>query len=417
MNHFRCFLLLLAASFACSTLSFGQQAEGALSPEASRSRLDDLRAKGGEALFNMDYDEARRVFTEISREFPDHPAGPQSLAACLWLQTMNESRRLQSSLYNTKSFYSKTEDKVEPKIIETFREYTRQAKQLAEARLKRDPRDVEALYFLGATQGLKAAFAGAVERRFMAALNDGLESVESHRKVLKLAPDFSDAELTIGVYNYVVGGLPLPVKLLARVGGISGSKKRGIATLERVAQNAKRASDDAKVMLIAIYKREKRYADATRLARELAAKYSRNYLFKMEVADALMSQSVLDRKANKATAESEREALGIFDSLLGDQAVGKARAFDLIHYRYGEALFAVGQFDLASQHFQAAAKAVGANPGLISMAYLRSAQSLDLMGKRREALATYNVVLKRPNVYDMYNEAQRGLRSPYANKE
>ena len=417
MNYLRCFVLLIAALTACSVTSFGQQAEAPLSQEASRARLDELRAKGSEALYNMDYDEARRVFKMIVREFPDHPAGPHSLAASFWLQTMNESRRLQSSIYSTKSFYSKNEDKVDPKIIETFREYTRQAKLLAEARLKRDPQDIEALYFLGATQGLKAAFAGAVERRFMAAMDDGLESVEYHRKVLKLAPDFHDAELTIGLYNYTVGGLPLAARLLAKVGGISGSKKRGIETLERVVKQARRANDDAKVVLIAIYKREKRYADALAFARELAAKYSRNYLFKLEIADALICQSVLDRKANKATASAEGEAFAIFDSLLRDQTVRTAHYLDLIHYRYGEALFAVGQYEQASQQFQAAAKEVGANTNLISMAYLRAAQSFDLIGKRSEALATYDVVLKRPNVFDMYNEAQRGLRSPYTNKD
>jgi hypothetical protein len=38
------------------------------------------------------------------------------------------------------------------------------------------------------------------------------------------------------------------------------------------------------------------------------------------------------------------------------------------------------------------------------------------MGKRPEALATYGIVLKRPDMYDMYKEAQLGLRSPYTNK-
>ncbi|MGH9903909.1 MAG: hypothetical protein ACRD68_19030, partial [Pyrinomonadaceae bacterium] len=332
---------------------------------------------------------------------------------------MNGSRRLQSSLYNTKSFYSKKEDKVDPKIVESFRAYTREAKQLAEARLKRNPRDVEALYFLGATEGLKAAFSGAVERRFMAALSDGLESVERHREVLKLDPDFHDAELTIGVYKYIAGGLPLAVRLVARIGGVSGSKKRGIETLERVVKEGRRASDDAKVMLIAIYKREKRHADALRIARELAAKYQRNYLFKLEVADALVCQAAADRKASRAAAAASAagEAFGVFDSLLRDNSArAAARALDLIHYRYGEALFAVGEYERASQEFLSAAKATGAAPALVSMAYLRAAQSLDLTGKRREALVAYNGVLKRPNVYDLYDEAQRGISSPYTDR-
>ena len=50
------------------------------------------------------------------------------------------------------------------------------------------------------------------------------------------------------------------------------------------------------------------------------------------------------------------------------------------------------------------------------MAYLRAAQALDLSGKRNEAVTAYNAVLVRPDVYDMYAEAQRGLRAPYTAK-
>ncbi len=182
---------------------------------ADTAHLDELRVAGFEALYNLDYDAARKNFKEIVRLFPDHPAGPQFLAAALWAQALNESRRLQSSLYNTESFYEQKEDKPDPRMVEEFRSLTRTAAQLAKARLRRNPKDTEALYFLGATEGLKAAFATAVQRSFMSALSDGSSSVDRHRDVIKLDPAFHDAELTIGLYDYVVGSLPGPVKLLA----------------------------------------------------------------------------------------------------------------------------------------------------------------------------------------------------------
>src|SRR5829696_8169064 len=117
---------------------------------AGAARLDELRTAGFEALYNLDYEAARKKFKEIVRLFPDHPAGPQFLAATLWAQVLNESRRLQSSLYNTASFYEQKEDKPDPRMVEQFRELTRTAAQLARARLRRDPKDIEALYFLGA---------------------------------------------------------------------------------------------------------------------------------------------------------------------------------------------------------------------------------------------------------------------------
>src|SRR3982751_3066040 len=103
---------LLAALFVCSLCASAQRpgvaeksAGASVTNSAPPARLDELRAAGFEALYNLDYDGARRNFKEIVRLFPDHPAGPQFLAATLWAQTLNESRRLQSSLYNTESFY------------------------------------------------------------------------------------------------------------------------------------------------------------------------------------------------------------------------------------------------------------------------------------------------------------------------
>src|SRR6266571_8967896 len=102
-------------------------------------------------------------------------------------------------------FYSTSDDKADPRVVDQFRAWTRQARQLAEARLKENPRDAEAIYFLGATQGLKASFEEAVERRHFAALKDGSDAVDKHREVIKVDPSYRDAELTIGLYDYTVG--------------------------------------------------------------------------------------------------------------------------------------------------------------------------------------------------------------------
>jgi hypothetical protein len=387
---------------------------------ASTARLEELRAAGFDALYNLDYETARKNFKEIVRLFPDHPAGPQFLAATLWAQTLNESRRLQSSLYNTESFYAQKEDKPDPRMVEEFRNLTRTAAQLAKARLRRNPKDVEALYFLGATEGLKAAFATAVQRSFMSALSDGSSSVDRHRDVIKLDPNFHDAELTIGLYDYVVGSLPAPVKLLASIIGTRGSKKRGLLTIQRVASEGSFARDDARALLIVLFKREKRYEEALTISRELGTKYPRNYLFKLEEADALVAIASREREAGRIaeTTRAEREALAVFDSLLHDRALREAatRSLDLIHFRYGEALLEANQPESAAQEFIASANVTGASSELATMAHLNAARAFDLAGKRNDALAHYRIVLTRPDVLDAHDEAKQGLKEPYKSK-
>ncbi len=409
--------LFLALTIGTISASGQQAAERTFAVKdesgANTARLDELRVAGFESLYNLDYDTARKNFKEIVRLFPDHPAGPQFLAAALWAQALNESRRLQSSLYNTESFYEQKEDKPDPRMVEEFRGLTRTAAQLAKTRLRRNPKDTEALYFLGATEGLKAAFATAVQRSFMSALSDGSSSVDRHREVMKLDPSFHDAELTIGLYDYVVGSLPGPVKLLATVVGTRGSKKRGLATLQRVASEGRWAKDDARALLLVLFKREKRYTESLAISRELGAKYPRNYLFRLETADALASVAAEERAAGREAEakKAEAESSAIFDALVRERAA--ARSLDLVHFRYGEALFGAGQPESAAKEFLAAAAANGAEPGLATVAHLSAARAFDLAGKRDDALAQYRIVLTRPDSSNAHDQAKQGLKEPY----
>jgi tetratricopeptide (TPR) repeat protein len=411
-------MLVLIAAVGVPTI-FAQQTPWLT--DAERTRFEELRRSGLDALYNIDYDKADRDFKEIVKLYPNHPGGYQLLAARLWIKTLYESRRLQVSLYSSESFYTNGDDKVDPKIVTEFRNLTREAKRLAEAKLKQEPKNIEALDFLANTEGLKASFEEAVERRHFAALRDGNDAVDHHREVLKLDPKYIDAQITIGLYEYVVGSLPLPVKILAGATGYRGSKKRGLAMLEQVAKEGRWSQDDAKSVLIILYTREKRYADVLVLTRELSVKYPRNYLLRVETADALVSLAGVKRKQKDlaGAVQAEKEAFATFDELLRDRNVRESatRALDLIHFKYGEALLIAGYNERAAKEFLAATKVDRAEPGLITMAHLFAARSYDVAGKRDEALAQYKEVLARPNVYDAHDEAKRGLRQAYKTEQ
>jgi tetratricopeptide (TPR) repeat protein len=411
---------MLLFSAMCLSANGQQNPTGWLN-EKDHAELEALRRSGIEALYNLDYDKAQKDFKEIAQRYPNHPAGHQLLAARVWIKTLYESRRLQGSLYSSESFYSTGDDKVDPKIISEFRALTREAKRLSEAKLKENPNDIEALDFLAATEGLKASFEEAVERRHYAALKDGNDAVNLHRQVLKLDPKYVDAQLTIGLYEYVVGSLPLPIKLVAGVTGFRGSKKRGLSLLEQVAREGRWSKDDAKTLLVLLYTREKRYSDVIKITRELSEKYPRNYLYRLETADALVALAGQKRKASDPNGAvlAEKEAFATFDELLRDRNVreASARALDLIHFKYGEALATAGLQDRAAREFLATTKVERAEPGLVTMAYLFAGRSFDVAGKREEALAQYRQVLSRPNVYDAHDEAKRGLRQAYKSEQ
>jgi len=385
--------------------------------DTERAQFTELRRSGLDALYNIDYDKAQRDFKQIVQLFPNHPGGYQLLAARLWIKTLYESRRLQASLYSGETFYTNGDDKVDPQIVTEFRNLTREAKRLAEAKLKQEPKNIEALDFLANTEGLKASFEEAVERRHFAALRDGNDAVDHHREVLKLDPAYIDAQITIGLYEYVVGSLPLPVKILAGATGYRGSKKRGLKLLEEVAEKGRWSQDDAKSLLILLYTREKRFEDVVKLTRELSAKYPRNYLLRLETADGLVSLAAQKRKDKDVAGavQAEKEAFATFDEVTRDRSVREAagRALDLIHFKYGEALLTAGYNERAAKEFLSATKVERAEPGLVTMAHLYAARAYDVAGKREEALVQYKEVLARPNIYDAHEEAKRGMKQAY----
>lgn len=382
--------------------------------EAERAHFESLRRSGLEALYNLDYTKAQNDFKEIIRLYPNYPAGYRLQAAGVWMKALYASRRLQSSLYSSESFYTSGDDKVDPKVVEEFRSLTQHAKKLAEAKLKQDPKNIEALDSLALTQGLKASFEEALERRHYAALRDGSDAVSRHREVLKLDPQFIDAQLTIGLYEYTVGSLPPLVKIVAGITGFRGSKKRGLSMLEQVAKEGRWYQDDAKTVLILLYTREKRFNDVLTLTRELSARYPRNYLFRLETADALVAIAKRKKQENDlaGAVQAEKEAFSTFDGVLSDRAIRDvaAGAMDLIHFKYGEALLMAGHNERAAKEFLITTKLENAEPGLVTMAHLYAARAFDMSGRRNDALVQYKEVLARPNVFDAHDEARKGLR-------
>ena len=187
--------------------------------------------------------------------------------------------------------------------------------------------------------------------------------------------------------------------------------------LEQVAKEGKWRQDDAKTVLVLLYTREKRFNDVLAITRELSAKYPRNYLYRLEAADALVVIAAQKRtqKDPVGAAQAEKEAFATFDELLRDRNARDAalRALDLIHFKYGEALFTAGQNERAAIEFLTTTKVDNAEPGLVTMAHLYAARAYDVAGKRDEAVAQYKEVLARPNVYDAHDEAKKGLKQAY----
>ncbi|MCI0486533.1 MAG: hypothetical protein L0229_08020, partial [Blastocatellia bacterium] len=346
--------------------------------------FERLRKDGNDAVYNLDYKDAREMFLRMTKIAPDHPAGYVYLANNLWLETLNESRRLTASLYSSGSFYAQDRDSDETdlKRERQFNDLIRQALAISEARLKKNPRDAEALYYQGSAHGLRAGYSVTVKRSFRKAIGDANASIKIQKRVLKIDPNYTDAYLSIGLYEYVIDSLPWFWKMLARVAGLSGSKKRGLQYLETVAEKGKYASDDARVLLIGLYSRENQAERALEIIGHLANKYPRNFLFGVE------------RGAMLYRLGRHEEGDRVFARLLKDPAIAR-EAVDIVNYQWGEAMTGAGKFADAIAKYNAVKEWPKSSQELVSLSHLHAGQALDVLGKRDEAVAEYRVVLKR----------------------
>src|SRR5260370_38824428 len=79
------FLLLFASAYALAQLGNGKTSTPAT------PRLEELREKGSEAVFNLDYEAARQTFKEMVRLFPADSTGCQMFASTRGWETVNKS--------------------------------------------------------------------------------------------------------------------------------------------------------------------------------------------------------------------------------------------------------------------------------------------------------------------------------------
>lgn len=403
MRFFMVCILVLTFAFNTAAQNLTNTNSASLPNRTAISEVSEynkIRLTGFDALYNMDYSTARAKFTQMTELSPENPAGHFYLATNYWLELLNSSRRLQANLYSSDSFYAETEEKVDEKVDKEFRRLVQVALQKTEAQLKNNPKDTEALYYKGAAHGLLASYEATVTRSFFSALRNGSKSVDIHRKLVEVSPNYFDAYLTIGMYDYVVGSLPLTAKVIGTIFGFRGSRERGLGELNLVSKRGIYAADDAKVLLVALYAREKKYSEMISLLDVLADKYPQNYLFKVEKAVTLV-------KLNRA-----KESFQLFEELLKNKNAQKIA--DLVHYQYAEALTNQGHNSEALEHLQMVKTTNVASKELITRAYLRAGQVLDLMSKRSEAVSEYQAVLKRENVFDSHDQAKKYLNKPYS---
>lgn len=272
----------------------------------ARANPDDtprtLRNQAYDLAYNLDYDQAFDLLERATTRWPDSPELYRSLATMAWLEILSARGSVTIDDYLGPMSRHHVAFKPPPAALTSrFLDYVSRATMLAEKKLAAQPSNLDALYELGAAVGLRGSYVATVEGRMLAAVKTTLRAYEAHERVLEADPRRVEAGVIVGTYQYIVATLSWPLRWIARVVGFKASRERGLALLEAAAGPSSDARVEAWFGLLIIYTRERRYAEAYEVARELMARFPRNRLLWLNAA----SVALLDGRAAVAQKDIE----------------------------------------------------------------------------------------------------------------
>ena len=221
-----------------------------------------------------------------------------------------------------------------------------QALALSQARLDKNPDDVDALYARGITRGLRATYVGIAEKAWFAALRSAVGARHDHERVLELDPKYVDAKVVVGTDLYIVGSLNWPTRVAASVAGISGNKQKGLEYLRQASTEAhSEVANDAQIVYALFLRREQNYNEALQVVARMQTEFPRNFLVASEYAHLLNA------------AGHGQEAIAAYRKVI---AGCRANAYsscriEVPAYGLGEALRGQRQYQEAAEAYELAA--------------------------------------------------------------
>jgi hypothetical protein len=252
----------------------------AADPPASAVSLDS----GFRFLYGLDFEHAHQAFAAWQRQYPENPLGPVCEAAGLLFSEFNRLGVLEAQFYlDDKSFQARQQFTPDPALRSRFEAALDQAEKWAQARLAKDSKNRDALFAMTMASGLRADYAGLIEKRNLASLHFTKQATAWAQQLLVVDPGCYDAHLATGVSQYIVGSMSAPVRWLVRLGGVSGDKEAGIRELQVTADRGQYLAPFARILLAIAAVREKNMARARELLVTLRNDFPQNPLFAREI--------------------------------------------------------------------------------------------------------------------------------------
>jgi len=235
-------------------------------------------------MYDLNFDAAHRNFSGWKRIHPEDSLGPASNAAAYLFSELARLGALESELFVDDSrFEHRSKLRPDPAKGKLFAEEVMQAERLSDASLQKSGADANALFVKSLTLGLRADYAGLIEKQTLSALSYTKESRVYADRLIATDPNAFDAYLGPGVENYLLSLKPAPLRVLLRLTGSNVDREKGIAEIRQTALHGHYLEPFAKLLLAVAALRDKKPAQAKDLLGELHRRFPDNELYPREM--------------------------------------------------------------------------------------------------------------------------------------
>ncbi len=380
--HARFVLAICVIGVAASTVVPPQHPVEAAAGPTDAARAAALRARGLDYGFNLDYADAFEMFKQALVADPEDAASMRLAAATIWMRVLFEQGAVTVDDYLGQAKATFARKPPSPELAAAFRDYADRAVSVADTRIRNRPGDADSYFQLGAAAGLRASYVATVEGSVRNSLGSARRAYDAQKRCLALDPGRKDAGLIVGLYQYAVASLPLPLKLIARMVGFESGRERGLQFVEEASRYTSNPQTETNALfaLVLLYTREGRHVDALNIIRQLQRRYPRNRLLHLEAGGAAFR------------AGRSAEALEHVDRGLAQLATdSRPRAFgEEARWRYlrGAALVQLRRTEEAARELQIVLELEGTR-WIHGRARLELGKIADLSGERPRARSLY----------------------------
>lgn len=289
---------------------------------ADASALSRARTREGYALaYDLQFAACYAALEQAAAADPLDPAPPRAMAAVTWIEILfSQGVATFEAFTGELSQSDVARPAVPPSLTERFRIRIAQARTLAAQQLLRID-DADAQYQSGATDALAALYGATVEGRVLGSFTQGRRAVAAMERARTRDPGKHEAALVLGMSQYTVSTMSWPVRMLAKLSGLSGSREAGLALLEEAAAPGADTQSDALMLLMIVDNREGRHQDAITRLKHLQDRHAGNRLLWLNHGAAALSAGRPLEAEQALSAGMAGHPLNAAPTVLGETAL------------------------------------------------------------------------------------------------